>query len=161
LHHVRRLHLEIVLVLLHVREPALLYHLLKLPIGERLHPKEPGHLAYDGGQVSLQILEVYEQHIAVCPAALPPTPDMVGPGTPPHEFRGAIPLLKSRRGRRHLAHNGRDEVHATGETGNWMPRDVDVAGLGRRGTELSGEMRLDDSGGPLGADERCLVNRNA
>ncbi len=39
-----------------------------------------------------------------------------------------------------------------------MPRDVDVAGLGRRGTELTGEMGLDDSGRPLGADERCLVD---
>ena len=42
-----------------------------------------------------------------------------------------------------------------------MPRDVDVAGLGRRGTELTGEMGLDDSGRPLGADERCLVDGNA
>ena len=58
LHHVRRLHLEIVLVLLHVRKAALLYHLLKLLVGERLHTEEPGYLTHDARQVTLQVLEV-------------------------------------------------------------------------------------------------------
>ncbi len=42
-----------------------------------------------------------------------------------------------------------------------MTRDVDVARLGARGTELRRQMRLDDPRRTLGADERRVAHRHA